>query len=118
MDVTVNPDLGPLVRRLAPRAMCHSCAGFTQDNATGLGYGVRWMGNENAAMPLPSWSAATDCEIAGNPQASIYCPPSSDTVLRQHYWLVGLPLCLQKNEKQKKETKKKGERKRKKKKKV
>merc|ERR1711943_138370 len=42
-------------------------------------------GNENGRMPLPSWSAG-DCSHSGDPFGEVYCPPESDTVLREHYW--------------------------------
>jgi hypothetical protein len=52
--------------------------------------GVRWMGNEEGAMPLPSWGAYVYNDSAspfnGNPTAALYIPPSCDTVLDEHYW--------------------------------
>lgn len=82
----VNPLVGPTVRALAPTAVCHSCAGF---DTTGEGsfYGLRWMGNEEGVMPLPSWGAATNyAPYNGNPRGAAYCPPSVDTVLSEHQW--------------------------------
>ena len=68
----------------APNAVCHSCySNFTK------GGSVRWMGNENGVMPLPSWGADTgegSSGGGGHPLGPAFMPPSSDTVLRQHYW--------------------------------
>ena len=53
------------------------------------------MGNEEGVMPLPSWACATaDGTNAGaaagsgggSPLQDAYMPPSSDAVLREHYW--------------------------------
>jgi len=56
-----NISASKVVKQVAPTAMCHSCSPFTQDPTyPGKGYGVRWMGNEEANMPLPSWGASTD----------------------------------------------------------
>lgn len=94
----LNPGLGPLVRRLQPTALCHNCLGFTQDpKDPRKGYGLRWAGNENGAVPNPSWGAAHMCgqnrtpgavkeNFKGDPLGEQYCPAEGDTVLRQHYW--------------------------------
>eukprot|EP00040_Diaphanoeca_grandis_P029076 m.169306 g.169306 ORF g.169306 m.169306 type:complete len:509 (-) comp31560_c7_seq1:37-1563(-) len=75
--------IGPVVRQAAPNAVCHSCyANFSGPNAGP----VRWMGNEEGAMPLPSWAASSENSATGNPLGPIFAPPSSDTVLREHYW--------------------------------
>ena len=90
------PAIGPVVRAAAPNAVCHSChSNFTRAGA------VRWMGNEEGVMPLPSWAcAAADGTNSGVPAGSgggsplqdAYMPPSSDVVLREHYWYVGMSL--------------------------
>ena len=52
-----------------------------------LSYGIRWMGNEEGVMPLPSWNAVTDpSNTVGDPYGSIFEPAAVDTVLREHYW--------------------------------
>ena len=44
-----NISASNVVKELAPTAMCHSCSPFTQDPAdSAKGYGIRWMGNEEA----------------------------------------------------------------------
>lgn len=78
--------IGPLVYAAAPKAVCHSCL----PNFTAAG-GIRWMGNEEGHMPLPSWGAAADALGAGpngggDPRGEHFMPPSTDTVLREHYW--------------------------------
>eukprot|EP00730_Choanoeca_flexa_P005344 TRINITY_DN11927_c0_g8_i1.p1 TRINITY_DN11927_c0_g8~~TRINITY_DN11927_c0_g8_i1.p1 ORF type:complete len:500 (+),score=78.50 TRINITY_DN11927_c0_g8_i1:22-1500(+) len=86
VETGINPSIAPVVQQLGRKAMCHSCVNFTQDeNDPSLGYGVRWMGNEDGVMPLPSW-AGSDGSTTGSPTAPYFMPPSSDTVLRQHYW--------------------------------
>lgn len=38
-------------------------------------------------MPLPSWAAAASGgDVSGSPTGQFFMPPSSDTVLREHYW--------------------------------
>jgi len=87
-----NATAARVVREVAPRAMCHSCEPFTQDPADPRrGYGVRWMGNEEASMPLPSWGASTGGQHGGgtgggSPLGATFQPPSCDAVLREHYW--------------------------------
>ena len=82
-DGGINPALTPkaaaTVTQHAPRAICHSCNGFNRD------VGVRWMGNEEARMPIPSW-AASNGTVQGDPHGPMFIPPSSDSVLREHYW--------------------------------
>eukprot|EP01065_Artemidia_motanka_P006266 TRINITY_DN1307_c0_g1_i2.p2 TRINITY_DN1307_c0_g1~~TRINITY_DN1307_c0_g1_i2.p2 ORF type:complete len:379 (+),score=116.78 TRINITY_DN1307_c0_g1_i2:522-1658(+) len=75
-------EIGPWLRTIAPQAVCHSCdANFT------AGGPLRWMGNEEGMMPLPSWGAAANVgQTKGDPHGSYFVPPSSDTVLREHYW--------------------------------
>ena len=74
------------------RSICHSCFPFTQDDDIGkdrYGYGVRWMGNEEGVMPLPSWSCVKRDQSApwgGDPYGVFFEPASVDTVLREHYW--------------------------------
>lgn len=77
------------------RSICHSCFPFTQDDdigAGGNGYGVRWMGNEEGVMPLPSWGALDNVfqqvPYNGDPYGELFQPPSVDTVLREHFWWV------------------------------
>ena len=72
------------IKANAPNAVCHSCySNFTRAGS------VRWMGNEEAMMPLPSWGA-DDGEGSkgggGNPLGGAFMPPSSDAVIREHYW--------------------------------
>lgn len=75
-------DIGPTVDASAPRAVCHSC----MPNFTSAG-GIRWMGNEEGQMPLPSWgAAAAETSGGGDPNGEYFMPPSTDTVLREHYW--------------------------------
>lgn len=80
----INPAIGPLVRQLAPNAICHSCNGFAGSQ------GIRWVGNENAVTPLPNWYAVESQDAcagqpdAGTPTGSVFCPASCDTV-------IGLP---------------------------
>jgi len=91
VNATLTPNVGPLVAQLARDVVCHSCAGFDQRggvNESGAGVGVRWMGNEDAIMPLPNWGATTASYTAdgGDPQGAIFAPASCDTVLSQHFW--------------------------------
>ena len=89
VDNTLTPRVGPLVRQLFPNATCHSCFGFTQASAAANdGRGLRWMGNEEGSMPLPSWGAYNVglSPYNGDPQGAIFSPPSCDTVLYEHYW--------------------------------
>lgn len=89
LNVTATPRIPSTVRSLFPDAMCHSCSPFTEatPGKPGTGRGIRWMGNEEGAMPLPSWAAADAVgEPAGNPIGAIFDPPSCDTVLEEHYW--------------------------------
>eukprot|EP00937_MAST-01D_sp_MAST-1D-sp2_P000022 g22.t1 len=87
-----NGTAARVVKQVAPRAMCHSCEPFTQDPQDARkGYGVRWMGNEEASMPLPSWAASTGGQHGGgtgggDPLGITFQPPSCDAVLREHYW--------------------------------
>ena len=76
------------MRALFPGAICHSCAGFSEAAPGGSdGRAVRWMVNEEGAMPLPSWAAADPTiTTLGNPVGAVFAPPSSDTVLAEHYW--------------------------------
>ena len=79
-------EIGPIVHASAPKAVCHSCLA----NFTAAG-GIRWMGNEEGLMPLPSWGAAGNALGAGangggDPRGEHFMPPSTDTVLREHYW--------------------------------
>eukprot|EP00658_Telonema_sp_P-2_P054327 TRINITY_DN43213_c0_g1_i1.p2 TRINITY_DN43213_c0_g1~~TRINITY_DN43213_c0_g1_i1.p2 ORF type:complete len:579 (-),score=102.30 TRINITY_DN43213_c0_g1_i1:283-2019(-) len=75
------PVIGEHLRRIAPNAVCHSC----YPNFTSAGT-IRWMGNEDAMMPLPSWAASSPDLAEGNPHGEIFAPPSSDAVMREHYW--------------------------------
>ena len=85
-------ELAGTVMKVAPTAVCHSC----RNNYTTAG-SVRWMGNEDGQMPLPSWGAmAMDgndtVEVSqfnsgrGNPLGDAFTPPSADAVLREHLW--------------------------------
>ncbi len=79
-------EIGPIVHAAAPKAVCHSCL----PNFTTAG-GIRWMGNEEGDMPLPSWGAAGNAlgagpDGGGDPRGEHFMPPSTDTVLREHYW--------------------------------
>ena len=91
VNTSATPRVGPAVRALFPGALCHSCAGFTEAGPGPLGQagrGLRWMGNEEGAMPLPSWGAADAATIApiGLPTGAIFAPASCDTVLTEHDW--------------------------------
>ena len=91
VNFTLTPHVGALVAELAPNTVCHSCAGFTErggPNVSGAGVGLRWMGNEEAVMPLPNWGAvgAELQPYTGDPVGAIYAPASCDTVLSEHYW--------------------------------
>lgn len=49
------------------------------------------MGNEQGLMPLPSWGAEANAlgggtNGGGDPHGEHFMPPSTDTVLREHYW--------------------------------
>jgi hypothetical protein len=89
--------ISPIVHANAPNAVCHSC----YDNFTDAG-SVRWMGNEEGMMPLPSWGGAAGDGSqgnGGNPVADAFMPPSTDVVLREHYWFYqvrSLLVCLSK----------------------
>eukprot|EP00041_Stephanoeca_diplocostata_P031425 m.978381 g.978381 ORF g.978381 m.978381 type:complete len:539 (+) comp23956_c1_seq20:62-1678(+) len=72
--------VGPVVHEVVPNAVCHSC----DPNFTAAG-AVRWMGNEEGRMPLPSWGSGATAN-GGDPLGTSFEPPSSDTVLREHYW--------------------------------
>jgi hypothetical protein len=73
--------IGPSLRLVAPNAVCHSCLPeFTQAGT------VRWMGNENGIMPLPSWSGSAPLSWDGDPWGQVFAPASADVVLREHYW--------------------------------
>jgi len=88
VNLTATPRVGGVVRELFPGAICHSCAGFTEASPGGAdGRGVRWMGNEDGAMPLPSWAAVgAAAGVTGDPEAPLFIPPSCDTVLDEHFW--------------------------------
>ncbi len=78
VNLTFTPRVGPFMRQNFPGALCHSCAGFTEAGAPGVdGRGLRWMGNEEGSMPLPSWGA-TNPQIAplGDPMGLIFAPAS------------------------------------------
>jgi len=87
---TINPGVGPLVQKLAPKAICHSCNGFAGSN------GIRWVGNEYGEAPLPNWmsveseDACAGQPSGGAPNGTVFCPPSCDTVLGTspswHFW--------------------------------
>lgn len=90
---TATPGVGPWIRAnaTAAGALCHSCSGFTEADPSSPGRdgrGIRWMGNEEGAMPLPSWGAVntTLTPFNGDPQGAIYAPGSCDTVTSEHYW--------------------------------
>lgn len=88
VNTVVTPRVGPSVLELFPDSLCHSCINFTQ-HASGPnnGFGLRWMGDEEGLMPLPSWGAySPSSPFNGDPTAPTYIPPSSDTVLSQHFW--------------------------------
>jgi hypothetical protein len=111
----------PVLLDAAPDAVCHSCfPNFTKAGS------VRWMGNEEGMMPLPSWVSfelllrrrahhfsqrlsavltlsdthGTSMTVfwqgadfgegshggGGHPLGAAFMPPSSDAVLREHYW--------------------------------
>lgn len=77
--------VGPLVDQLQPDSILHSTSPYAFRN------GVRWVGNENAITPLPNWLAVQDAaqcgqSTLGSPQGTVFCPPSCDTVLREHFW--------------------------------
>jgi alpha-L-fucosidase len=85
VDTVLTPRVGPFVRAAFPSAVCHSCLNFTQA-APGVGVGVRWMGNEEGQMPLPSWGASPPVNAGGGDHtAALYIPPSCDTVLEEHF---------------------------------
>ena len=68
-------EIGPVVLDAAPGAVCHSCySNFTK------GGSVRWMGNEEGMMPLPSWGSDTGEGSkggGGDPLGASFMPPSS-----------------------------------------
>ena len=75
-------EISSAVHKVAPGAVCHSCT----PNFTNAGT-ARWMGNEAADMPLPSWGAAAPLSGGnGDPLGPIFEPPSCDAVLREHLW--------------------------------
>jgi alpha-L-fucosidase len=80
----VFTELAAELRKLFPTVVCHSCLGYSQ--GVDGGYGVRWMGNEEAVMPLPSWGAGE--KDGGDPHGSVYMPPSCDAVLHEHCWFA------------------------------
>jgi alpha-L-fucosidase len=90
VNLSATPRVAAAVRALFPDAICHSCAGFSEaaPGGPGAGRAVRWMGNEEGAMPLPSWAAADAASIAppGSPVGGVFAPPSCDTVLTEHQW--------------------------------
>ena len=89
VNLNATPGVAAAVRSAFPDALCHSCAGFTEAGAVpGNGRGVRWMGNEEGDMPLPSWAASDAATVAppGSPTGAVFAPPSCDTVLAEHYW--------------------------------
>ncbi len=90
VNTVLTPRVGPLVRSLFPDSVCHSCSNFTQSGpgGDGNGYGLRWMGNEEGNMPLPSWGAynPTSSPFNGDPEAPYFIAPSCDTVLIEHFW--------------------------------
>ena len=50
-DGGTGPDadeIGPLLKEIAPHALCHNDVPFNDAGA------IRWMGNEEGNMPLPS----------------------------------------------------------------
>lgn len=88
----LTPHLGALVAQLSPDVVCHSCWGFDQrgaGNESGAGVGLRWMGDEEAVMPLPNWGTVAASYLpygGGDPLGAIYAPASCDTVLSEHHW--------------------------------
>jgi alpha-L-fucosidase len=88
---TFTPNVGAAVAAAAPDVVCHSCWGFDQrgaGNESGAGVGLRWMGNEEAVMPLPNWGAVAASYLpygGGDPLGAIYAPASCDTVLSEHF---------------------------------
>lgn len=94
VNTVLTPRVGPAVRSMFPTAVCHSCFNFTQaggpgSGGQGNGYGLRWMGNEEGVMPLPSWGATVgdgSGPFGGYATGPVYLPPSCDTVLSEHYW--------------------------------
>jgi hypothetical protein len=88
-NVSATPLLPARIRAAFPDSMCHSCSPFTEAAPRAGGRGIRWMGNENGLMPLPSWAAADadgTTSPSGTPTGALFIPPSCDTVLEQHYW--------------------------------
>eukprot|EP01064_Diplonema_japonicum_P034425 TRINITY_DN7118_c0_g1_i1.p1 TRINITY_DN7118_c0_g1~~TRINITY_DN7118_c0_g1_i1.p1 ORF type:complete len:457 (+),score=91.30 TRINITY_DN7118_c0_g1_i1:71-1441(+) len=79
VDTVLTPSVPQVVSELVPDALCHSCVNFSRD------VGLRWMGNEEGVMPLPSWGASNGT-VNGDPHSVSFMPPSADTVLREHYW--------------------------------
>ena len=50
----ISPDIGPILRSLAPNSICDECPTFAGNQ------GLRWVGNENAQAPLPNWYPVPD----------------------------------------------------------
>lgn len=88
INLTANALPVDVVQALKPRPMCHSCINCTQDAVDpSVGYGIRWMGNEEGSMPLPSWSSADNSTVVlGSATGGLFMPASCDTVLHEHYW--------------------------------
>ena len=89
VNTILTPKVGSFVKQNFPNAVCHSCVNFSQtgSGSSGDGRGIRWMGNEEGAMPLPSWGASfVNYSVLGDPTAPYFIPPSCDTVLEEHYW--------------------------------
>ena len=88
-DGGLGPEAGPAVAEAlaaaAPGTICHGCT-YSGTTIPAAG-SVRWMGNEAANMPLPSWAANDGPEFPeGNATGAWFNPPSCDAVLREHDW--------------------------------
>jgi alpha-L-fucosidase len=88
------PQLAAQLARLFPNSTCHSCAGHSYpDGGVPTRNNIRWVGDELAFGPQPSWSAmgvtGLDQGHTGDPRGALYDPPSCDAVLREHCWFGG-----------------------------
>jgi alpha-L-fucosidase len=88
LNNTINHVPAEVINSLSPRQACHSCDGASQDaRDPAVGYGIRWVGNEEGTTPQPNWLTANNPSQGPGTASGIYfAPPSCDTVLREHLW--------------------------------
>ena len=84
----INSQPGQVVQSLSPRPVCHSCDNCSQSaQDPSVGYGIRWVGNEEGNTPEPNWLTTNNpSQGPGRPDGIFFAPPSCDTVLREHFW--------------------------------